>query len=325
MQLSAAEALSMGARRGLTLAAEETSLPPISALYRSILDGIRDGVYFVGLDRAIVFWNRAAERISGYSADEVVGRRCADGILRHCTEDGTALCETGSPLKGAMIDGKSQEVEAWIHHKKGHRVPVTVHATAVRDDAGRIVGSVEVFSDNSRKIVAIEQAKELNRLAFIDELTGVGNRRSVDIRLRELFADPIGMGMPVGVLFIDVDHFKAFNDRHGHATGDRVLRAVAETLGENLRTYDYVGRWGGEEFVVVTAASSLVEMQLLAARLRSLVEQTDVDVKGESLGVTVSIGGALARPGDEPDSLVSRADGHLYESKRNGRNRSTVR
>lgn len=325
MQISAAEALSMGDRRGLALAAPETSLPPIGALYRAILDSIRDGVYFVDLDRTIVFWNRAAERITGYSANEVVGRRCADGILRHCTAEGTALCETGCPLKRTMIDGLPLEVEVWLHHKKGHRVPVSVHSTAVFDDTGRIVGSVEVFSDNSRTIVALEQAKELNRLAFIDELTGVGNRRSVEIRLQELFTDATGMGMPAGVLFIDIDHFKTFNDRHGHATGDRVLRAVAETLGRNLRTYDYLGRWGGEEFVVVTAASSLVDLQLLADRLRSLVERTDVDVEGESLGVTVSIGGALARPGDEPDSLVSRADVHLYESKRSGRNRSTVR
>lgn len=310
---------------GLTAAPFEPFHPEIDDLYRAILDSLEEGVYFVDRDRRIVYWNRAAETISGYSAAEVMGRRCADGILRHCTAEGNILCGSGCPLQKTMLDGKALEADVWMHHKRGHRVPVNVRSTAVRDDEGRIVGSVEVFSDRSRKIVALEQANDLNRLAFIDDLTQVGNRRSVDNRLRELFADPVGMGMPAGVLFVDIDHFKRFNDEHGHDTGDLVLHAVASTLSSNLRAYDFVGRWGGEEFVVVTAASSLRDLEQLAERLRLLVEQTDLEIDGTRLSVTVSIGGSVAKPGDDPKTLVARADSHLYESKRDGRNRSTVK
>ena len=295
------------------------------ALYLSILDAIRDGVYFVDLDRRIVFWNRGAETISGYHAAEVVGRRCADGILRHCTGEGNVLCGDGCPLQRSMADGEPREAEVWMHHKRGHRVPVSVHSAAVRDSEGTIVGSVEIFSDRSRRIVALEQAKELNRLAFVDELTQVGNRRSVDARLRELFSDPAGSGMPVGVLFVDIDHFKRFNDEHGHETGDKVLAAVGATLGGNLRAYDFVGRFGGEEFVVITVATSLGDLRQLAERLRALVEQSFVEVGGRALHVTVSIGGAIHSAGDDPRALLARADMHLYESKNEGRNRATVR
>ncbi|MBI2215329.1 MAG: GGDEF domain-containing protein [Acidobacteria bacterium] len=325
MQTSAVRSISSGTQVHFAEAPCDELVPPIDGLYRSILDSIRDGVYFVDLDGTILYWNRAAEAISGYKPEEVVGRVRGECVLRHCTSEGSMLCGAGCPIERSILDGAPHEAEVWIHHKRGHRVPVCIRATPVRDDGGCVVGCVEVFSDNSRKIVSLEQAKELNRLAFIDELTEVGNRRSVEIRLRELFSDPHGMGMPVGVLFIDVDHFKDFNDRHGHDTGDQVLRAVAATLGANLRAFDFVGRWGGEEFVVVTSATSLRDLQQLGERLRALVQRTNVEIDSQSLSVTVSIGGAITIVGDDPASLVARADGHLYESKGSGRNRSTVR
>lgn len=325
MQGAHAVSITRGARQGFAVARTEAVAPPIDDLFRSILDGVHDGVYFVDLDRKILYWNQAAEAITGYASEEVVGRRRLECLLRHCTADGIVLCGAGCPIERSLIEGCSFEADVWLHHKRGHRIPVHVRSTPVRDDAGRIVGCAEVFADISRNIVSLEQARELNRLAFIDELTEVGNRRSVEIRLRDLFSDPHGMGMPAGVLFIDVDHFKNFNDRHGHETGDRVLRAVAATLGTNLRTFDFVGRWGGEEFVVVTAATSLRDLQNLAERLRVLVERTELEVDDQRLSVTVSIGGAIATVGDSDSSLVARADDHLYESKRTGRNRATVR
>ena len=322
--LSLSVSIATSPRHRYSVASRESFALPLDDLHRAILDSIHDGVYFVDSNCRILFWNRAAEAISGYRAAEVEGTRSNDCILRHCTSEGIVLCGAGCPLERSLVEGSPFEAELWLHHRHGHRVPVTVRTTPVRDDSGTVVGCVEVFSDNSRKITTIEQAKELNRLAFVDELTDVGNRRAVEKRLRELFSDPHGMGMPAGVLFIDVDHFKPFNDRHGHETGDRVLRAVAATLSANLRSFDFVGRWGGEEFVVVTAATSMRDLRYLAERLRALVEQTSIDVDGASLGVTVSIGGSVARVGDDRATLVARADELLYESKRLGRNRCTI-
>lgn len=294
-----------------------------SRLRRTTLDSLAEGVYLVDLDRSVQYWNRAAERISGYDASEVVGRRCSDGILKHCDGAGRILCAVACPLKATMSDGKERDVDVFLHHKCGHRVPVNVRSAALRDRSGRIVGSVEVFSDSSSKLVAVEEAKALNRLAFIDSLTQVGNRRFVQTRLTEMLSRT--SATPAGVLFLDVDHFKVFNDTHGHAVGDRVLREVAATLSGNLRSDDFVGRWGGEEFIVVTPRATLHDLQQLSDRLRELVAQTDVEVRGDTLRVHVSIGGTLAIPGDGIDSVVARADALLYESKQNGRNRATVR
>src|SRR5512133_1911492 len=154
MQIRAITSHARVKRHSTSVARLVSLAPPVDGLYRSILDSIHDGVYFVDPDRNIVYWNHAAEMITGYTAEEVIGRRCSDCILRHCTAEGSVLCGAGCPLERTMIDGIGLEADLWLHHKNGHRIPVTVHTTAVKGDAGDVVGCVEVFSDNSRKIVS---------------------------------------------------------------------------------------------------------------------------------------------------------------------------
>lgn len=121
----------------------------------------------------------------------------------------------------------------------------------------------------------------------------------------------------------DIDHFKAFNDRFGHDTGDRVLRMVAQTLASNVRSFDVVGRWGGEEFVVILEKVDLEELSRRTDVLRRLVGSSSLSAGDELLSVTISIGGAIARPGEDPSETLKRADGFLYRSKEAGRNRVT--
>ena len=113
--------------------------------YQDLLDKMSDGVYFVTVDRNITYWNSGAERITGYGADEVLGHSCGEGLLRHVTGAGRQLCLHGCPLLAVMEDGKPRKAQVYLHHKDGHRVPVTVRGQALRFPDGQIVGSVEVF------------------------------------------------------------------------------------------------------------------------------------------------------------------------------------
>jgi diguanylate cyclase (GGDEF)-like protein len=127
------------------------------------------------------------------------------------------------------------------------------------------------------------------------------------------------------LLFGDIDRFKGFNDTYGHDVGDRVLRMVASTLRDNVRGDDVVGRWGGEEFVVlVQGTSSQADVVALGEKLRALVEASRLDLPKESVTVTISLGATLLQPGDSPESLVRRADLLMYRSKEAGRNRVTA-
>jgi diguanylate cyclase (GGDEF)-like protein len=127
-----------------------------------------------------------------------------------------------------------------------------------------------------------------------------------------------------GVMFIDIDRFKRCNDTHGHRAGDAVLAAVGRTLLNSVRPFDTVGRWGGEEFLGVFPRISGETLMEIALRLRNLVAATGGEFQGTVIRVTVSIGATLARPGDDIETLVSRADALMYRSKENGRNRVTL-
>ena len=124
-------------------------------------------------------------------------------------------------------------------------------------------------------------------------------------------------------MYIDIDHFKQVNDTFGHRIGDQVLRMVAQTLAGNVRAFDFVGRWGGEEFLVVVANVDQIGLNAFAEKLRSLVERSRLDVGGVEIQVTISVGSVLAKPDLNVENLVERADRLLYQSKNSGRNRIT--
>ncbi len=293
------------------------------ALYRTLLDNLYDGVYFVDQDRRITYWNKGAERITGYLASEVIGRLCSDNILVHVDKSGKRLCTEICPLSDAALDSAERSKEVFLHHKNGHRVPITIRVAPIRDERGSVVGGVEIFTDNTPAAVALERLAELERLAYVDALTGLANRRYAEITLNARLEELQRYGWRFGVLFIDIDHFKDINDRYGHNLGDQVLKMVAKTLQNSVRSFDVVSRWGGEEYVAVIANVESENLLTAANRSRALVEESGLPAY-PGLRITISLGATLARADDTIDSLIKRADALMYQSKKAGRNRVTA-
>ncbi len=289
-----------------------------------LLDHLFDGVYGVDMERRISYWNRAAERISGYASAEVVDHYCYDNLLRHVDADGQELCHNGCPLAATLQDGQPREALVYLHHKEGHRVPVSVRVSPVRHPDGQIAGAVEVFSDRSSFKDMLAELEQLKQAVFIDPLTSVGNRRYGEMQLQTRLYERGQFQTPFGVVFLDIDHFKRFNDTYGHDVGDTVLTMVARTLGNMLRRQDAITRWGGEEFMVIIANADLGVLTRLAERLRVGIERSYLSAGEARLAVTASLGATLAEPGDTPAALVARADRLMYASKTGGRNRVTV-
>jgi diguanylate cyclase (GGDEF)-like protein len=163
---------------------------------------------------------------------------------------------------------------------------------------------------------------ELRRGSQHDDLTGLGNRRLLRIRLEDELHRAQRFDQAVSVLAIDIDHFKGLNDRHGHPTGDASLRKLAGLMTRNLRRIDTIARIGGEEFVVLLPRTSLAEAAQVGDKIRSLVEQTEFPGgEGQPGGMlTISVGVAALRPGETGADLLARADTALYEAKDEGRN-----
>ena len=296
-----------------------------AGLLRSLLDNIDDGVYFTDRQRKIHYWNPAAERLSGFKAEEVVGHHCADNILMHVDAEGHQLCTSAHCPLVKCFQGETCYVErVYMHHKEGHRVPVKICASPIRNSEGEIIGGIETFHDVTAEIAALQEVETLKDAALLCPLTGVGNRRYCDQVLRRQIGELTPGSPSTGVLFLDVDNFKTFNDRYGHEVGDVVLKLVARTLSKDLRAFDFVGRWDEEEFMIVLPRMLPRKLEETAAHLCKLIESTSVDISKGKLPITVSIGATMVKPGENPEEVVARADRLMYHSKQHGKNRVTA-
>ena len=196
--------------------------------------------------------------------------------------------------------------------------------------------AVVLVSSMGFVFMARDRADENNRiLAAVDPLTGVANRRSLIAALDRDVSRAVRTREPIALMMVDVDHFKRVNDRYGHPAGDQVLCNVVHVLRERVRAQDLVGRYGGEEFMVLLPDTTLLGAEQLARELCRAVADSRCrvgpadgadTVAGTSIAVTVSIGvfGGRLEPGDSWDMLIAAADRALYDAKENGRNRVEV-
>ena len=288
-------------------------------LYLTIINNLCDGVYLVDLDRQITFWNKAAEEITGYKKEEIVGKRCQNNLLNHIDRDGRPLCSVGCPLHATTLDGKQRTAEVFLRHKEGHRLPIIVNIFPITENE-KIVGAVEVFTQSSPIVYEDNLIEQLSNMAMSDQLTGLCNRRKMesylDYRLREMNR----FQRKFCVIFLDIDNFSSFNNKYGHEAGDSVLKNVAKSIGRSIRASDLFGRWGGEEFIGVLEIKKDEEALMLAEKIRVLVAGSEISYGLEHLCVTASLGVTIARDDDTVETLVSRADALMYESKKKNKN-----
>ena len=293
--------------------------------YREILDNLYDGIFFVDKDGHITYWNKGATSLTGYGSAEVIGRNYCD-IFQPLDKQGNRLCESHScPIGQVFAISTLTEVEAYICHKEGHLLPISIRIAPVREVGQQYVVAVEIHSSSSPRYAMRQRLEELQEMAMHDPLTGIANRRFVEINLAARLEELKRYNFNFSVMFFDADNFKAINDLHGHSVGDRILKMISTTVANSLRSFDIIGRWGGEEFIVLMVNTKDGDLPRLADRLRRLVENSALTIEnGETLKVTVSVGATVAQRGDTVESLVERADKLMFESKRRGRNLVSV-
>jgi diguanylate cyclase (GGDEF)-like protein/PAS domain S-box-containing protein len=292
--------------------------------FRAVLDGVRDyAIFSLALDGTIESWNRSAERMFEFTAEEALG---LDAVAL-CAPDGTGAARMEAMLAGARTQGWGED-DGWWRRKARTRFWGSAVLSLAEDAEGAPRGFTVVIRDATRRR---RREEELEAKAYTDALTGVGNRRYFDeVAPRE--ADRAArLRDSVCLVTLDVDHFKRVNDTHGHAAGDAVLAAVARAVRDAAREVDVVARIGGEEFAVLLPSTDAGGARAAADRIRLAVEQLVVRTGDAALRVTVSAGVAeLASAPDDAgvgegiDRLLARADAALYAAKRRGRNRVVV-
>ena len=283
--------------------------------------------------RRVVIWNRACERLTGVAASEVIGTtkhwRAFYEKQRYCLADLVALRrpdKLGSlyPEHTIPDDGLGFSAENWcVMPRLGNQLYLAIDAGPIHDEDGKLIAVVETLRDMTDQKRA-ETA--LKTLAASDGLTGLANRRSFDQTLAMEVSRARRTKKPLSLLFADVDHFKLYNDLHGHQKGDECLRAVAAVIGENtFRPADLSARYGGEEFATIKPETDQEGACKVAERLRDVVAGLRLTHGAPGVGplVTLSIGIATQIPGDDvcAEWLLRQADQALYAAKHSGRNR----
>ena len=290
----------------------------------AILGALPDGVYVTSVDREIVYWSAGAEAITGYRAEDVVGRHCYDDVLVHTDLQGAKLCLDGCPLQATLETGAPcRGAVVLLKHRDGRRLPVYVK-TAVLEVDGRRYG-VELFGElesvAGRELAS--QVAQLSDRSDRDSLTGLFNRRYFDAALAAHYALNRRVGRPYGVLLLDVDGLKTINDELGHAAGDQALQLVASVLSSSARRTDVVSRYGGDEFAIICSETSGDGAEGLSRRLAAVFSEHSLDplvVGGRRL--TVSIGVSQGAPHDiDERQILERADSAMYRVKATGDHR----
>lgn len=278
------------------------------------------GIYLVRPDRTIIYWNKEAEHITGYTKKEMTGCHCPETTLHHMDEQGTPLCDTYCPILACMDQKKALSRKLLFTQKDGTIGVLKVHFIPLPDKNGRIKLVAEIFEKVSQLEKETPIVENLCSLAYHDSLTGLPNRMFLEALLKMRFSEFSRLHRLFAVFFADIDHFHDFNEQYGHQAGDHMLKAFARTITSSMRESDTVGRWGGEEFIGICPIGKKEDIVPLAARFHQLVSQISVDHEGPPLHITMSLGITAVQEGDTPESIIDRADRFMFAAKKKGRN-----
>jgi diguanylate cyclase (GGDEF)-like protein/PAS domain S-box-containing protein len=277
-------------------------------VFRIIVNESDAGLYVVDRERRIRYWNRGAEQITGFLAQNVMGRCCRENILVHCDEHERSLCGEECPLTDAMRDGIPHKAQVFLRHREGHRIPVEVHVIPLRDASGIVVGAAEWFIEHAAVPEFSSQTLVYAACGVLDEETGVPNRDLSESYLREQLDLFEKHHIPFAVFVVRADHLSDFQQQHGYEAAVAILAAVARTLRHSLRTTDFVGRWGEDRFVMILPYSGRTPLETAVQRLRSVVNSTAIPWWGDLISIRVSAGLVEARDGDSAETLKARIE-----------------
>jgi PAS domain S-box-containing protein len=277
-------------------------------LYELILQSMEDGVYLIDSEHRVAFWNEAAGHITGHMSHEVLGRKCAGSLLSHSGENGFPLFAGSCPITETLADGKSRSMDAFIRHKEGHQIPVHLRTAPVHNQAGKVIGAVELFHADTDHYGLQQKFKGLEHKGCLDAGTGIANREMTMTRLRHRLEDLQSFGIPLGMIMIGFPERQALQAQYGQEAWHALIRTAAQTLAQIIPPNGFLGRWEDDRFLVLLGNCDMIQLHLIAKRVTGLVSSSEIKWWGDPLRTAVKVTSAMAEPIDTPEKAVERLD-----------------
>ncbi|MEJ1382493.1 MAG: diguanylate cyclase [Candidatus Sedimenticola sp. (ex Thyasira tokunagai)] len=299
------------------LKSAEQELEQSRAFIQKVVDSIADPTLVLDVsNHQVVSANQAA--CDAYLTDQRMLQGLTCYQLSHKTDKPCDSEDEPCPIQTILESKQPTNIVHKHFDSKGLPFYVEIHATPILSEEGEVIQIIESHRDVTQHI---KHHKELKHLATTDRLTGAVNRTKFEEVLDQQIIDTAQGGRQLGLIMLDLDDFKRVNDTLGHDVGDRVLKSLVAVVESNIRKYDLLSRWGGDEFFIMLPRTDLKGMEVVAETVRSAVENYAFPVIGQ---MTTSLGATIWHPRDDRESMAKRADQALYRSKAQGRNRVTI-
>src|SRR5580704_13399245 len=283
-----------------------------AALVEAALDGYAEGLALFDIEARVVFWNRAAEMMTGYCGADLRGRRIPDGL------EPLTLCRdyemNPEPRNGPRL-GRGSLVHA--QHKLGHDVPAIARRVILRDGLGERIGMATVFHPGEQ-LAALPHGETSDGAEVLQSLVELEDRLTVEF---EAF---LHEGVPLSVLWISVDQARELRKTHGARASETMLESVERALANGLRPGEEVGRWGDDEFLVLSHGNSAEVLGAHAQALAGMARTAEFRWWGDRISLTTSVGAATAEEGETLPQLLERTQKAMHESLRAGGNHVTL-
>ena len=275
-------------------------------IFRTVLENLETGVYMIGRDWKVLFWNQGAEKITGYQRHEVLGRSCRENILANCNEHDCIDCGSACAFASTMHDGKICETQGFLRHKSGHRVPVHLRVTPIRDQQRQIIGAATSFDEQTSTPEPAQHRSTLAAHGCLDVATGAMTHAFTISHLRENLVFFGEHSLPFGILHIQVKELGHIRSTYGAEAADAVLHVVGQTMKHTIGSAGFLGRWAEDEFLVIMPNCGTAELEKAGDDIRKIVNSSGVQWWGDSLSAAVHLTRAMVETGDTMESMLDR-------------------
>lgn len=273
-----------------------------TAFFQAVIDALPEAVCIVDHERRVLFWNKEAERITGYLRQEAIGRPCHGESLIGFHECAGETCPKTYPLSESMHEGKVRESRLFLRHKEGHRVLVQLRVVPIRDERGHVIGAAENFEELNKE----SEDDYLSEFGCVDPVAGVPNQKFMYSQLLGNLAMFAVCGVPFAVLHLQLTDLDQFKASRGVEAAEMLLHVVAHSVRGFVANRGVLGRWGESDFLIVLRPGERCAVERECEEIRQIAEKSEIHWWSDWLSIRVDVVGTSAQSGDTPSTLLER-------------------